>query len=64
MKTTKQTLEQRCADVIAAQEFHQIKRFVAACRRQWPGAKIMLRPNEDGAPIRANAPITPNHLEE
>ena len=45
-----QTLEQRRADVVAAQEFHQIKKFVAACRRQWPGAKIVLRPNEGGPP--------------
>jgi hypothetical protein len=36
--------EQRRADVAAAQEFHQIKQFVAACRRQWPGAIIVLRP--------------------
>jgi len=32
------------ADVTAAQEFNQIKRFVAECRRQWPGAMIVLRP--------------------
>jgi hypothetical protein len=43
MRNANQTLEQRCADVVAAQEFHQIQKFVAACRRQWPGA-IMLRP--------------------
>jgi hypothetical protein len=46
MRTAKQTPQQRCADLVAAQEFHQIKKFVAACRRQWPGAKIVLRPNE------------------
>jgi hypothetical protein len=46
--------EQHCADVVAAQEFHQIRKFVAACRRQWPGAMIVLRP--DGAPTGANAP--------
>jgi hypothetical protein len=44
----------RRADVIAAQEFHQIQRFAAACRRQWPGAMIVLRP--DGAPTGADAP--------
>jgi hypothetical protein len=38
-----------------AQEFNLIKRFVAACRQQWPGAKIVLRP--DGAPTGANTPI-------
>jgi len=32
-----------------AQEFFQIQRFVAACRQQWPGAKIVLRPNTDAA---------------
>ena len=47
------TPEQRCADVVAAQEFHQIQKFAAACRRQWPGAKIVLRPNEDGPPAGA-----------
>jgi hypothetical protein len=31
------TPEQRNADVVAAQEFNQINKFVAACRRQWPG---------------------------
>ena len=45
MRTTTQTPEQRRADVVAAQEFHQIKKFVAACRRQWPGAMIVLRPD-------------------
>ena len=42
-----------------AQEFNLIKRFVAACRQQWPGAKIVLRPNQDGASTGANAPINP-----
>lgn len=28
-----------------AREFHQIQKFVAACRRQWPGAKIVPRSN-------------------
>jgi hypothetical protein len=49
--------ERRCADVFAAQEFHQIQKFVAACRRQWPGAIILLRP--DGAPTGASAPTNP-----
>jgi hypothetical protein len=49
MRTATQTPEQR-ADVIAAQEFHQLQKFAAACRRQWPGAKIVLRP--DGPPER------------
>jgi hypothetical protein len=44
-------------DVVAAEEFHQIKKFVTACRRQWPGATIVLRP--DGAPTGANAPTNP-----
>jgi len=42
------------------QEFHQIKKFVAACRRQWPGAMLVLRPNQDGAPAGASAPPTQN----
>jgi hypothetical protein len=40
-------------------EFEQIQKFVAACRRQWPGAKIVLWPNDD-ASIGADAPINPN----
>jgi hypothetical protein len=48
----KPTSEQRRADPANAQEFHQIQQFVAECRRQWPGAMIVLRP--DGAPIGAN----------
>jgi hypothetical protein len=40
-----------------AREFYQIQKFVAACRRQWPGAKIVLRPNQDGASTGADAPI-------
>lgn len=39
-----------------AQEFYQIRRFVAACRQQWPGARIVLRPDQDGAPKSAYAP--------
>jgi hypothetical protein len=46
--------ERRRAEDADAQEFHQIQKFVAACRRQWPGAKIVLRP--DSAPTGANAP--------
>jgi hypothetical protein len=53
------TPEQRDADVAAAQEFHQIKKFVAAVRRQWPGAMIVLRPNQVGAPAGASAPPNP-----
>lgn len=45
----------------AAREFHQIQKFVAACRRQWPGAKICLRPDHDDAPASADAP--PNNPE-
>jgi hypothetical protein len=40
-----------------AQEFRQIQKFVAVCRRQWPGAIIVLRP--DGAPTGANGPSNP-----
>jgi hypothetical protein len=54
MSTPRQTLEQRRADVVAAQELHRIRKFVAACRRQWPSAMIVLRP--DSAPTGANAP--------
>jgi hypothetical protein len=50
----KQTAEQRCAEVFDGQEFDWITKFAAACRRQWPGAMIALRP--DGAPTGANAP--------
>jgi hypothetical protein len=36
------------------QEFYRIQRFVAACRRQWPGAMIVLRPNQNA--VAAGAP--------
>jgi hypothetical protein len=57
MTTAPQTPEQRSADAADAQKFHQITKFVAACRRQWPGAIIVLRP--DGAPTGASAPTNP-----
>jgi hypothetical protein len=63
MKNAKQTPEQRCAEVVASQEFHQIQKFVAACRRQWPGAKIVLWPN-DGASIGADAPPPDQNLHQ
>jgi hypothetical protein len=36
-------------------ELQRIKRFVAACRRHWPGAMIVLRPDTstDAAPRRS-----------
>ena len=37
-----------------AREFFQIQQFVAACRQQWPGAKIVLR--SGGTQTGANAP--------
>jgi hypothetical protein len=49
--------DQHLADLVAAREFQEITQFVAACRQQWPGAMIVLRP--DGAPTGANAPIKP-----
>ena len=55
MRTAPQTLEQRRADDVAAQGFHQIKKFAAACRRQWPGARIVLRPDHDAASAPADA---------
>ena len=58
------TPEQRSADLIAAQEFHRIAKFAAACRRQWPGAKIVLRPNQDGAAAGASAPPNQNPHQE
>jgi hypothetical protein len=54
----KQTSEQRYADLVDAQEFHRITKFVAACRRQWPGAMIVLWP--DGTPTGADAPSNQN----
>jgi hypothetical protein len=56
MKNIKQKIGQRHSETNDAQEFCQIQRFVAACRQQWPGAKIVLRPKQDGAPAGANAP--------
>jgi hypothetical protein len=60
MKNIKEKIERRHSEMSDAQEFFQIQRFVAACRQQWPGAKIVLRPNHDVASIGANAPITSN----
>jgi hypothetical protein len=58
MRSTKQTIEQGYFERSDAQEFYRIQKFVAACRRQWPGAKIVLR--SGGAQTGANAPpITP-----
>jgi hypothetical protein len=45
MTNAKQTLEQRSADVVAAQKFHQIQKFAAARRRHRPGAMNILRPD-------------------
>jgi len=45
--------QQRCADAANAREFQRIQTFAAACRRQWPGAVIVLRPNQGGAPAGA-----------
>jgi hypothetical protein len=59
MKNIKPKIEQRFLEMSDAQEFFQIQRFVAACRQQWPGAKIVLRPNHGAASIGANAPPTP-----
>jgi len=64
MTTAPQTLEQRGGDVVVAQEFHRIKKFVAACRRQWPGAMIVLRPNEGGPPQGADAPPPNQNLRQ
>jgi hypothetical protein len=52
------TLKHRYAEMLDAQEFHRIKKFVAACRRHWPGAMIVLRP--DGAPVGASPPSNLN----
>jgi len=48
-----------------AREFQKIQKFAAACRQQWPGATIVLRPNEGDAPPGADAPPIPQtrHLE-
>jgi hypothetical protein len=49
--------DQRRADAAEVQEFQQIQKFVAACRRQWPGAMIVLRP--DGVRTGASTPTNP-----
>jgi hypothetical protein len=53
-----QTLKQRRAEADDAREFQQIQKFVAECRRHWPGAMIVLWP--DSAPTDASAPINQN----
>ena len=47
-------------------EWQQIKKFVAECRRQWPGAMIVLRPNRtdaasQGATRAPSEPPAPGH---
>jgi len=64
MKSLEQTNERRRSEKIAAQEFYQIQKFAAACRRHWPGAKIVLRPNEGGAPQGAGAPLPNQNLHQ
>ena len=59
MKNIKQKIEQQHSEMSDAHEFLQIHRFVAACRQQWPGAKIVLRPNYGVASTGADAPINP-----
>jgi hypothetical protein len=44
--TPAQTPEEPAADERAYKDFLQLQKFAAACRRQWPSAKIVLRPNE------------------
>ena len=56
------TPKQRSPELLAAQDFQQITKFAAACRRQWPGATIVLRP--DGAPTGASAPTNPKPVPE
>jgi hypothetical protein len=38
-------------------ELREIRKFVAACRAQWPGAKITLRPNSEFVCEHDAAPI-------
>ena len=64
MKNIKQKIEQRRSEMSDAREFLQIHRFVAACRQQWPGAKIVLRPNHGVASIGADAPTNPKPAPE
>jgi hypothetical protein len=35
----------KCHDRCERTEWSQIKKFATACRRQWPGAMIVLRPD-------------------
>src|SRR6185437_14829209 len=55
-KAGARTPEQQSADLVAAHEFHRITQFAAACRRQWPNAKITLRPDHYGPSTGADAP--------
>ena len=54
------TPEQRSSDLLAAQEFQQITKFAAACRRQWPGARIVLRPTTARKQVLARRPPNQN----
>jgi sirohydrochlorin ferrochelatase len=56
--------DQRSAELFPAREFQRIAKFVAACRRQWPGAMIVLRPNEGSPPEGADAPPNPEPAPE
>jgi hypothetical protein len=43
-------------------EFRAIQKFTAACRQQWPGATIALRPNPEFAHPREATPDNPANL--
>jgi hypothetical protein len=38
-------------------EFREIQKFTAACRKQWPGAKITLRPDSSFVRQHENPPM-------
>jgi hypothetical protein len=42
---------------MTSDEFYRIQKFVAACRRQWPGAMIVLRPNQSDASTGAKSVV-------
>jgi hypothetical protein len=47
-----------------AREWSKIKRFVAACRRHWPGARITIRPDNCLPPPFGASVLRPGELPE
>ncbi len=43
-----------------AAEFRRIQKFLAACRRKWPGARIVIRPDTTSSPEKQESATKEN----